>query len=66
MVGLLKLNKVDELVVSTLKSSDQGLTLAEIAEKIGESEKKVYRALRKLFGNEVVDCVNRRYKLSSK
>jgi len=58
-----KLNKVDELVVSTLKSADKGLTLAEIAERIGESEKKVFKALRKLFENEMICCENRRYKL---
>jgi len=57
------LNKLDELVISTLKNSDKELTLAEIAEKIGESEKKVFKSLRKLFENEMVDCQNRRYKL---
>jgi len=66
MVGLVKLNKVDELVVSTLKNADKGLTLAEVAEKIGESEKKVFRTLRKLFENEMIECVNRRYRLSSR
>jgi len=60
---MVKLNKVDELVVSTLKSAGRGLTLAEIAEKTGETEKKVYKALRKLFENEMVDCQNRQYKL---
>jgi len=60
---MVKLNKVDELVISTLKSADKGLTLADIAEKVGESEKKVFRALRKLFENEIVSCENRRYKL---
>ena len=60
---MVKLNKVDQLVVSTLKSADKGLTLADIAEKVGESEKKVFRALRKLFENEIVSCENRRYKL---
>jgi len=60
---MVKLNKVDELVVSTLKGADKRLTLAEIAEKTGETEKKVYKALRKLFENEMVDCQNRQYKL---
>ena len=60
---MVKLNKVDELVVSALKSSAEGLTLAEIAEKIGESEKKVFRSLRKLFENDMVDCQNRKYVL---
>jgi predicted transcriptional regulator len=63
MIVVVKLNKVDELVVSTLKSVDKGLTLAEIAERIGESEKKVFKVLRKLFENEMIYCENRRYKL---
>jgi predicted transcriptional regulator len=65
MIGMVKLNKVDELVVSTLKNVNSGLTLAEIAEKTGESEKKVFKALRKLFENEMVNCQNRRYKLTN-
>jgi DNA-binding Lrp family transcriptional regulator len=63
---MVKLNKVDELVVSTLKSADKGLTLAEIAERIGESEKKVFKALRKLFENEIIECQNRQYKLKNR
>jgi DNA-binding IclR family transcriptional regulator len=66
MIAMVKLNKVDELVISTLKSADKGLTLAEIAEKTGESEKKVYRALRKLFENEMIDFQNRQYKLTNR
>jgi len=66
MIAMAKLNKVDELVVSTLKSADKGLTLAEIAEKTGESEKKVYKALRKLFENEMIECQNRQYKLTNR
>jgi len=60
---MVRLNKVDELVISALKNSDKELTLVEIVEKIGESEKKVFKSLRKLFENEIVDCQNRRYKL---
>lgn len=60
---MVKLNKVDELVISTLKNSNEELTLAEIAEKTGESEKKVFKSLRKLFENEMIDCANRKYKL---
>ena len=63
---MVKLNKVDELVISTLKSADKGLTLAEIAGKTGESEKKVYKALRKLFENEMIDCQSRQYKLTNR
>jgi len=66
MMVMAKLNKVDELVVSTLRSSDKGLTLAEIAERAGESEKKVFRSLRKLFENEMIDCQNRQYKLTNR
>jgi len=62
---MVKLNKVDELVIAALKNSDKPLTLAEIAEKTGESEKKVFKALRKLFENEMVDCQNRQYRLSN-
>lgn len=55
--------KIEEMVVSVLKDSKEGLTLAEIAEKLRESEKKVFKALRKLFENETIDTQNRRYKL---
>lgn len=65
MVVMVKLNKVDEAVVATLKSAGKGLTLAEIAEKSGESEKKVFKSLRKLFENKMIDCENRKYKLIS-
>jgi DNA-binding Lrp family transcriptional regulator len=65
MVVMVKLNKVDEAVVATLKSAGKGLTLVEIAEKSGESEKKVFKSLRKLFENEMIGCENRQYKLIS-
>jgi len=65
-VVVVKLNRVDELVVSTLKGVDKGLTLVEIAERIGESEKKVFKVLRKLFENEMICCENRRYKLGNR
>jgi predicted transcriptional regulator len=65
MVALVKLNKVDEAVVATLKSVGKGLTLAEIAEKSGETEKKVFKSLRKLFEKEMITCENRQYKLIS-
>mgnify|MGYP001059454831 CR=1 FL=1 len=66
MVAMVKLNKVDEFVVSTLKSANKPLTLAEIAERTGESEKKVFKTLRKLFENEMVDSVNRGYRLTNR
>ena len=55
--------KLENLIVSTLESSDEGLTLAEIAERVGESEKKVFKALRKLFEKGIIDSENRRYRL---
>ena len=58
--------KLENLIVSTLKSSDEGLTLAEIAEKVGQSEKKVFKALRKLFQKDIVSSENRRYRLSNR
>ena len=58
------MGKLENLVVSTLESFDEGLTLAEIAEKVGQSEKKVYKVLRKLFQKGKINSENRRYKLS--
>jgi uncharacterized membrane protein len=65
MAIMAKLNKIDEAVVAALKSAGKGLTLAEIARKSGEPEKKVFKSLRKLFDNEMIDCENRQYKLIS-
>lgn len=59
------MGKLEKRVISTLEGCDEGLTLAEIAQKIGESEKKVFKALRKLFEKDLVDTGNRRYKLSN-
>ncbi len=58
--------KLENLIVSTLESSDDGLTLAEIAERVGQSEKKVFKALRKLFDKDIVSSENRRYRLSNR
>jgi len=58
------MGKLEEVVVSALKDSGEGLTLAEIAGKIGESEKKVFRELRSLFQKGMIDTESRRYKLS--
>ena len=63
MVAVTKLNKVDEAVVSTLKNAGKGLTLKEIAANCGETEKKVFRSLRRLFENEMIDCENHQYRL---
>ena len=58
-----KLNKVDEKVVSILQAEGKELTLQELADKTGETSKKVFRSLRKLFENEVVSTQARKYKL---
>jgi DNA-binding IclR family transcriptional regulator len=58
------MGKLEEVVLSALKGSDQGLTLAEIAEKIGHPEKKVFKELRGLFEKGMIDTKNRRYKIS--
>jgi DNA-binding IclR family transcriptional regulator len=58
------MGKPEDDVVATLKSSGKALTLAEIAERMGIPEKKVYKALRKLFENGLIDTENRRYSLA--
>jgi DNA-binding Lrp family transcriptional regulator len=63
LARMTKLNKVDEAVVSALRKSGKGLTLAEIAEATGESSKKVFKSLRRLFENEMIDSENRQYRL---
>jgi DNA-binding IclR family transcriptional regulator len=60
---MVKLNKVDELVVSTLKTSEKGLTLKEIAERTGQADKKIFKVLRKLFENELIECENHEYRI---
>lgn len=61
----MKLNKVDEMVIAALKNSDKPLALGEIAETTGESEKKIFKSIRRLFENEMIDCENRQYRLSN-
>jgi DNA-binding Lrp family transcriptional regulator len=46
--------KPEEIVAATLKDSNEALTLIEIAEKTGLTEKKVFKALRKLFEQEII------------
>ena len=65
MIATTRLSKIEKLVVSTLKDSDTGLTLAEIAERTGESKKRVFKALRKLFEKDMINTGNRAYRLSS-
>jgi len=59
---MVKLNKTDELVIAALKEGKE-LTLQEIAEKTGENPKKVFKSLRKLFENELINTKARKYKL---
>jgi predicted transcriptional regulator len=59
---MVKLNKVDEQVVVALKEGKE-LTLQELIEKTGQPSKKVFKSLRKLFENEMVDTKARKYKL---
>jgi uncharacterized membrane protein len=58
-----KLNKNDEAVVSALKPIGKELTLSELADATGVPEKKVFKALKKLFENEMIDSCARKYKL---
>ncbi|MGD6810964.1 MAG: hypothetical protein ACQCN3_14805 [Candidatus Bathyarchaeia archaeon] len=60
---MMKLNKTDEAVVKTLKAEGKELTLQEITDKSGQPSKKVFKSLRKLFENEMVDTNARKYKL---
>jgi predicted transcriptional regulator len=61
----MKLNKTDELVVAAIKDGKE-LTLQEIADRTGESPKKIFKSLRKLFENELIDTKTHKYKLSAK
>ena len=60
----MKLNKNDELVVAALKPIGTAqLTMQELADKTGLPSKKVFKVLKKLFENELIDCQARKYKL---
>jgi predicted transcriptional regulator len=62
---MVKLNKTDEQIIATLKEGGE-LTLQELSEKTGESSKKVFKSLRKLFEHELIETKARKYKLSTK
>ena len=66
VVVKVKLNKIDEKVYQTLKTEGKELTLQEIADKTGEPCKKVFKSLRKLFENEIIQTQARKYKLTGK
>lgn len=61
---MVKLNKTDKLVMDALEGVE--LTLQEIADKTGEKPKKIFKVLRKLFENELVETNARKYKLRGK
>jgi predicted transcriptional regulator len=58
------MDKVEMLVVDTLKNSSQPLTLVEIAQKTGQTEKKIFKVLRKLFEHGTIKSENHRYMTS--
>jgi DNA-binding IclR family transcriptional regulator len=58
------MGKLEEIVISALRSSERALTLAEIAEKTGQPEKKVFKELRSLFEKGIIDTENRHYRLA--
>jgi uncharacterized membrane protein len=59
---MVKLNKVDQQVIAALKENKE-LTLQELTEKTGLPSKKVFKSLRKLFENEMLDTKARKYSL---
>ncbi len=63
---MVKLNKTDEKVVATLKAEGKELSLQELAEKSGETPKKIFRSLKKLFEHEIISTQARKYKLTGK
>lgn len=64
VTAMVKLNKNDKLVLEALKDGE--LTLQEIADKTDVPSKKVFKVLRKLFENELVDTKARKYRLIEK
>lgn len=55
------MGKIDKLIISLLETSGKPLSLVEIAEQIGKSEKTVFKALRKLFSEGTIDCDNKNH-----
>ena len=58
--------KIHKDIITLL--SEKPLTLVEIAEQLEKSEKKVYNALKKLFGDGEIDCdaKSRQYSIVAK
>ncbi len=53
------MGKIHKQIISLLETSGKALSLVEIAEKIGKSEKAIFKALRKLFSEGTIDCDNK-------
>ena len=62
----MKLNKIDELVIKTMKTEGTELTLQELTDKTGEPTKKIFKTLKKLFEHEMIETKGRQYKLTGK
>lgn len=62
----MKLNKTDEQVIKALKAEGKELTLQELTDKTGETPKKIFKSLRKLFENELIETNAHKYKLTGK
>ena len=62
-----KMGKPEDRILQLLKDGE-ALTLLEIAEKLNEKPKTVFKLLRKLFENNEVNCdiKTRQYMLSKK
>ena len=59
----MKLNKIDELVIKTMKTEGKELSLQELTDKTGEPTKKIFKTLKKLFEHEMIETKARKYKL---
>lgn len=58
------MGKLEKRIISTLENTNGGLSLNEIAERLEEPQKKVFKALRKMFQQDKIDSQNQRYTLS--
>jgi DNA-binding IclR family transcriptional regulator len=56
------MGKIHKQIVSLLETSGEPLSLVEVAEQIGKPEKKVFKALRKLFSDGAINCDNKNRK----
>ena len=64
MSSVIEVAKLDEEIVSLLKESGVPMTLKEIAAKVGKPQKAVFKALKRLFEKEKIECIDRRYGLT--